>query len=370
MFNERYTGDTMEETPTTERPALSLVIPAYRQAATIGQEIRALDALLGTLAPSHEILLVIDGNDDDTLGAVTRESLPPNLRIECFEDNQGKGAALKHGLLLSRGQLVAFIDAGGDLDPSALRIMLAMQELFHADIVIGSKRNSLSEVSYPPLRRIYSWTYQLLNRFLFRLRVRDTQVGVKLFRREVLQAILPRVLVKRFAFDLELLVVAYHRGFNRIVEAPVHIRHGFSSSVNVHAAFQALWDTLAIFYRLRILHWYDRTHDTPAPLSFTRLRPDVPGISPERKGEAGAPRSPGRGEVGQASAFADRSRLRPTKVGRFRPSPAGEALAGATGVSPWGSTRLARTSGAEQDPPELSETLERTPAPSREHAAG
>ena len=75
-----------------------------------------------------------------------------------------------------------------------------------------------------------------------------------------------------------------------------------------------------------------------AQIPSTRLRPDTPGVSPGQKGEGGAPRSPGRGEVGQASAFADRSRLRPTKVGRFRPSPVGEAPAGATGMSPWGST--------------------------------
>lgn len=238
-------------------PFLSLVVPSYRQASTIADELHGLHRLLDELVPSHEIILVIDGNSDHTLEAVRRAVKLPNLKVACFVHNQGKGMALKYGLLQARGQLVAFIDAGGDLDPALLEIMLVEMKLHQADIVIGSKRHSLSEVSYPPIRRLYSSTYQLLNRVLFHLRIRDTQVGLKLFRRQVLELVLPRVLVKQFAFDLELLVVAYHLGFKRIVEAPVRLQHNFASSIGWRAVVQTLWDTLAIFYRLRIRHWYD-----------------------------------------------------------------------------------------------------------------
>ncbi len=268
------------------RPLLSVVVPAYQQARTIVAELKGLDAVLSTLVPSHEIILVIDGNEDDTLGVVTRDLHLPTLRLECFEDNQGKGAAVRHGLLHSRGELVAFIDSGGDLNPRALGVMLAEYRIHQADIVIGSKRHSLSDVSYPRLRRLYSAVYQLLNRVLFRLHIRDTQVGLKLFRQEVLQAVLPRLLVKRFAFDLELLVVASHLGFRRIVEAPIELRAGFSSSISLLAVFQTFWDTLAIFYRLRIRRWYDRVPALPvralageeraAPTGFSKRREAVP----------------------------------------------------------------------------------------------
>lgn len=250
-------------------PFFSLVIPAYRQADTIAEELQTLHRLLGTLVPSHEIILVIDGNEDDSLAMAQKIELP-DLTIACFAHNQGKGMALKHGLAKARGKLVAFIDSGSDLDPTFLKIMLVELRLHQADIVIGSKRHSLSEVSYPPIRRLYSTTYQLLNRFLFRLRIRDTQVGLKLFRRQVLEAILPHILVKQFAFDLEMLVVAHHLGFKRIVEAPIRLRHNFASSISWRAVMQTLWDTLAIFYRLRILHWYDRRPAAPAvTLPFT-----------------------------------------------------------------------------------------------------
>lgn len=248
------------------RPYLSVVVPAYRQARTICAELTALDTLLRTIVPSQEIILVIDGNEDDTLDEVTKHLALSGLRIESFEDNLGKGAAVRHGLLQARGELVAFIDSGGDVRLADLVVMLEELKLHNADIVIGSKRHSLSEVAYPPLRRLYSWVYQVLNRLLFRLRIRDTQVGLKVFRRQVLAAVLPRILVKQFAFDLEILVVANHLGFRRIVESPVTLRYGFTSSVTWTAVWQTLWDTLAVFYRLRILRWYDTVHPAATPV--------------------------------------------------------------------------------------------------------
>lgn len=243
-----------------QRIALSVIVPAYQQAATICEELRHLDTFLRTLNLSYETILVIDGNDDDTLDVVTRGILPPSLRVIFFKNNQGKGVALRYGLSRAHGDRIAFIDAGGDLELTSLKVMLVLQELHGADIVIGSKRHSLSEVSYPVLRRIYSFCYQMLNRILFRLRVRDTQVGMKVFRREVLDAVLPRLLVKRFAFDLELLVVARHLGFRRLAEAPIHLTHRFRSSVSPSAVWFMLIDTLAIFWRLHLLRWYDSIH--------------------------------------------------------------------------------------------------------------
>lgn len=258
MFRPR--SSAIIETPlsgTMPCMTLSVVVPSHRQRATICAELTRLHAYLSTVTGDHEMIVVIDGNEDGTKEELLRHQWFPELQAVCFQGNQGKGHALRYGLGLAAGELVVFLDAGGDIDYTELRRFLAAQTLYDADIVIGSKRHSLSDVSYPFLRRIYSRTYQLLNRVLFRLRIRDTQVGMKLFRRAVLQAVLPRLLVKAFAFDLELLVVANRLGFRRIVEAPVRIKLQFSSSVSWRAVAQTLWDTLAVFYRLRILRWYD-----------------------------------------------------------------------------------------------------------------
>ena len=109
---------------------------------------------------------------------------------------------------------------------------------------------------YPPLRRLYSFSYQQLNRVLFQLPTRDTQTGIKLIRREALAVVLPKIIEKRFAFDLELLVVARRMGYRNFVELPVQITERFTSTIKLKSVWGMLVDTLAIFYRLRIAHFY------------------------------------------------------------------------------------------------------------------
>ena len=101
-----------------------------------------------------------------------------------------------------------------------------------------------------------SRTYQILNYTLFNLNLTDTQVGIKLFKHSVLDKIMPKIAIKRFAFDLELLVLARKYNF-KIVEAPVTIRYQFESTINPKAVFWMLWDTAAIFYRDKILRYYN-----------------------------------------------------------------------------------------------------------------
>jgi hypothetical protein len=152
---------------------------------------------------------------------------------------------------------VGFIDADGDLPADLIPSLVVLAEHDGADVILGSKRHPHSEVIYPPLRRLYSMIYQMLVLVLFHLPVRDTQTGLKLIRREVMMAVVPRMVEKRFAFDLELLVVARRLGYRRFIEVPVVIGQRFTSTVSVRTVRGMVQDTLAIFYRLRILRWYD-----------------------------------------------------------------------------------------------------------------
>jgi len=162
----------------------------------------------------------------------------------------------------SKGDVVSFIDAGMDLNPNSLSMLLEHFEWYKADIVVGSKRHPASKVFYPWQRRILSLGYQLVVWLLFGLKVRDTQVGVKVYRREVLEKVLPRLLVKAFAFDIEILAVANYLGFNRIYEAPVEVKLDFggasvlTSRRFLRTVFAMFWDTIAVFYRLRIVNYY------------------------------------------------------------------------------------------------------------------
>src|SRR5205823_10047608 len=136
---------------------------------------------------------------------------------------------------------------------------LAVARREELDFAIGSKRHPESAVEYPRSRRIASWLYQQLNRLLFRLDVQDTQVGLKVFSRRVADEVVPLLLVKQFAFDLELLAVATALGYGRVREMPVRLEYRFTGSMlRSSTVVRALWDTFAIFYRLRILRTYQR----------------------------------------------------------------------------------------------------------------
>lgn len=261
---------------------LSVITPTYNGEGTLGANLRRLLTALREARLRYEVIVVSDGSTDGTVAAA-REYAPEGVRLLHYEKNQGKGHALRTGLARASGRYVALIDSDGDLDPGDLVRFLTLMELYEADVVVGSKRHPLSEVSYPLSRRILSWIYQKLIRLLFRVRVRDTQAGIKLIRRDVLAKVLPLLVEKRFAFDLELLVAARRMGYRRIMEAPIRLSFRFTSTVSRRDMMALAADTLRIWYRRYIARAYD-----PAPPDGFLL-PD-PGPKPVLVGAVeGAP---------------------------------------------------------------------------------
>jgi glycosyltransferase involved in cell wall biosynthesis len=238
-------------------PILSVVVPAYREGPRIHDNLVRLLEQLDGIGEPYEVLVVSDGNTDAT-AAEARRVGSDRVTVLDYAANMGKGFALSHGMRQARGAFVAFIDADMEIDPVAIPTFLSMMRRAGSDIVVGSKGHRLSIVQYPVYRRFQGWVYKMLIRILFNLDVRDTQTGVKLFRRQVLSEALPRLAVKRFAWDLELLVVAHHLGYRKIAEGPIRLDYRFESTVRFSSAWRVLWDTAAIFYRLRLLRYYDR----------------------------------------------------------------------------------------------------------------
>ena len=242
---------------------LSLIIPVYKQEKTIAKNLRSILGELELLSHPYELVVVIDGEVDRSRQEAEAVK-SPHIFCTSYKTNHGKGYAVRYGMAKSHGDTIGFIDAGGDIKEEGLSMMLEHFRWYNADIIVGSKRHPASKVNYPYDRKILSWGYQIIIKLLFGLTIRDSQVGMKLFRREVLEDVLPRLLVKQFAFDIEILAVAYHLGYVRIYEAPVELYFtGVSSITNTNfliVAFNTLWDTLAVFYRLRFLHYYDNTN--------------------------------------------------------------------------------------------------------------
>jgi len=242
---------------------LSLVVPAYKQEKTIVEDIKNLDKVLSSFSFKHEIIVVVDGSPDKTYDLLkNQESKIKDLKLINYEKNQGKGYAVKRGVLEAQGDIIGFIDAGMDLDPSEISVALDLMDWNNADIIVGSKLHPESKVNYPFSRLFLSWGYRTLNRLLFGFSVKDTQVGFKFFKKKVAKDVFSAIIIKRFAFDIEVLAVAQEQGYTRIFESPIKLNFNRASSI-VSGSFwktiyNMLWDTAAVFYRLRVLHYYDK----------------------------------------------------------------------------------------------------------------
>jgi glycosyltransferase involved in cell wall biosynthesis len=242
-------------------PLLSLITPVYRGEEFIEASIRGMLQSLEELReladdrPPFELIVVCDG-DLDTAAAIVTAMADPRVRVIRYPDNVGKGFALCAGMAQAKGSLIGWLDSDLDIHPSV--IVTAVRTLVdtEVDAAVGSKRHRASAVDYPATRRLLSWGFQRLTHLLLRVGVPDTQVGAKVFRREVIATALPLLRVKRYAFDLEVLAVAAQFGFDRVAQVPVALEYRFTGTgINVHAVWNMFKDTLAVGYRVHT-RWY------------------------------------------------------------------------------------------------------------------
>lgn len=246
---------------------LSVVMPLYHLADTAEANLRKVADLFEGHGVRAELVPVDDGSEDGTDDVLARftEAKPPAwatayehvvIRPVICRRNGGKGAALRAGFEASTGEYVLLLDGDLDINPRQTPYFFDALVSQKADVVVGSKRHPRSVVKYPWHRRIVSFCYFTLVKWFVGLPITDTQTGMKLFRREVLGEALDRMLVKTYAFDLELLAIAANRGA-KIAEAPVVIRFGAKfGALSLRTVRLMVLDTLAVFYRLRILRYY------------------------------------------------------------------------------------------------------------------
>jgi glycosyltransferase involved in cell wall biosynthesis len=258
---------------------LSLILPAYNGSRYIEANVRDVLDVLERLNKPFEVIVVCDGSTDGTAERA-RSVDDERVRVVACTENVGKGAAICVGIASARGRLIGWLDADLDIHPEAVVRAAQVFDQAPVDAVIGSKRAAGADVDYPFYRRFYSAGFQLLVRVLFRINVRDTQVGAKLFRREALDTVAPLLLIKRYAFDLEVLAVAAEFGFDRVHEIPIRLDYRFTGTgINAEAVKRMIIDTLAVAYRIHLRHWYVRRF-----AAFQRQRMDEEasaGLAPE-----------------------------------------------------------------------------------------
>jgi len=202
----------------TARPTLSIVIPAFNEAARLPDTLASLDAYFAGHEP--EIIVVDDGSRDGTAELARRGvagRTPPT--VVAFPENRGKGAAVRAGVAASTGEQLLYMDADLATDIAGLDEFLKLLEDY--DVVVGSRAVPGATVhNTTRLRTVMGRTFNRLVRMLTRLEVHDSQCGYKAFRGDAARLVFSLSSVDGFAFDPEVLMIARALGLT-VTEVPV-----------------------------------------------------------------------------------------------------------------------------------------------------
>lgn len=239
----------------TSSPLTSLILPAFNPGATLDATLARLAQFRAAAPEPWEIVLVSDGCTDGSALRMEQwaSSQAPGVRVLHFDRNQGKGHAVKAGLLAARGQFRLFTDIDLAYDFSAIRRVA--QTLWSGKPVAIADR-SLPEsqmlipaalMVYASVRHVQSFLFNHLVRLLVRLPMGDTQAGLKGLRADVVADVVPLLECKGFAFDCELLAACTWRGWS-VVSVPVTVRLESSRST---VQLRHTWDMVRALLTIR-----------------------------------------------------------------------------------------------------------------------
>ncbi|MGI8609208.1 MAG: dolichyl-phosphate beta-glucosyltransferase [Candidatus Dormibacteria bacterium] len=223
----------MTEQPSDAAPQLSVVIPAFNESRRLPPTLRTVDRYLREANRHSELIIVDDGSTDDTAATVDqmiREGL--KLHLLRHDNNRGKGAAVRTGMLAATGEIVLFTDADLSTPIADVERLISALEA-GADVAIGSRAldRSLIEVHQPWIRDRMGRVFNMFVQAVLLPGLKDTQCGFKAFRRDVARDLFGATEADGFEFDTEVLYRA-KRGGLKIREIPVHWRNNPDTRVN------------------------------------------------------------------------------------------------------------------------------------------
>ncbi len=227
---------------------LSVVIPAYNEEKRLGATLRRVLDYLAAERVRYEVLVVDDGSVDGTAGVV-QGLASEGVELVRQPQNRGKGAAVRRGVLASRGEWVLVTDADLSTPIEDLERLRARAE--DADLILGSRAVADSEITrrQPIPRELMGKTFNLIIRRLGLTALKDTQCGFKLMRGEAARQVLSEARVDGFAYDVELVALAHRQGL-RVAEVGVTWHDSPASKVHpLRDSARMLWDVLKIARR-------------------------------------------------------------------------------------------------------------------------
>ena len=231
---------------------LSIVIPAYNEALRIGRTLEKVCQYLGTRNYPCELIVVDDGSRDETPHILEAyRDRNPRIRILSNESNRGKGYTVRRGVLEARGEFILFTDADLSAPIEETNKLLGTLESSGADVALGSRAldRRLIGIHQPWRRELAGRVFNFLVRLFTGLKLRDTQCGLKLFRRTTTRRAFELQQVKGFGFDPEVLFLVQRLG-GKIVEVPVRWNDSPITKVRLlRDSSRMLWDLLAVRWR-------------------------------------------------------------------------------------------------------------------------
>lgn len=236
--------------------SLSVVIPAYNAGAFIESTLRDVRGWLDANVPDSEIIVVNDASTDDTPGRVAGS--PDGAVLLSNPRNRGKGFSVRHGMSRAAKSWRLFMDADNSttishLDRFARAVDDGRQSGSEPGVIIGSRRLGHSTIvrRQHPVRRMLGNSFPYLVRAVALPGISDSQCGFKLFSAPAAEAIFPRARVDRFAFDVELLLLARRLGVG-IAEVPVDWDNPTTSTLRVRVDTARMFaDVMTSAWRLR-----------------------------------------------------------------------------------------------------------------------
>ncbi|MFA6016784.1 MAG: glycosyltransferase family 2 protein [Patescibacteria group bacterium] len=254
--NKNINTDTFLAKKGKKKIDLSLVIPVFKSELFIEDNVGRLDEFLKKQKIKYEIITVVDGKIDESYEILTKMvKQNANLKVFGYKNNQGKGYAVRYGINKTKYSYVGYLDAGFDIDYSSLETIINNVKKYRTQkAFISDKTHPMSITENVPfIRKIYSFIFNKLTNLLVKTEKIDTQVGLKIFKKEVIKNVVKRLplRINGFAFDIEIIKELIKQKY-QICKVPVTIVKEKQSTVTFKSVIQMIIDLfrLSFYYRL------------------------------------------------------------------------------------------------------------------------